>query len=114
VRRLFVEGPRGDDPAAYDRLAGLVATLSRAVADSLYCGLVRDPMAADYYLYVAAEDGDRRRPSALESRLELYDYTDRRLWREDIDIADLDDPEQVADAVSNAMAELEEWLREGR
>jgi tetratricopeptide (TPR) repeat protein len=114
VRRVFVEGPSGDGPEVYARLAGLLRALSRAVSDSPYVGLVRDPVVADYYLYVDAEDVDARRPAALESRLELYNYVDQRLWREDMDIDDLTDAGQTSAAVARAIGELEEWLREGR
>jgi VWFA-related protein len=114
VPRVFVEGPRGDDPAAYQRLRELSRVLSRAASASPYLGLVRDPLAADYYLYVDAEDVDGRRPRRLESRLELYNYTDQRLWREEMDVDDLDDPDQVAAAVAATMARLEEWLLEDR
>lgn len=112
--RIFVEGPRGDEPAAYRRLQAIVQALARAVATSEYFGLVRDPLAADYYLYIDADDVDRRRPRALESRLELYNYTDRRLWREDMDVEDLERSEQVAAAVARALTALEEWALEGR
>jgi len=113
VRRVFVEGPGGEDVEAYDRLAGLTRALSRAVSDSPYLGLVRDPVVADYYLYVDAEDVDARRPAALESRLELYNYIDQRLWREDMDIDDLTDAEQTGAVVARLIGELERWLREG-
>jgi hypothetical protein len=112
--RVFVEGPRSDDPAKYARLTGLVRALSRRLSDSPALGLVRDPLAADYYLYVEAEDPDLRHPGALESRLELYDYTDQRLWREDMDVADLEDAEQLIDSVDQALLRLEEWLAKGR
>lgn len=114
VPRVFVEGPRSDDPAKYARLTGLVRALSRRVSDSPLLSLVRDPLAADYYLYVDADDPDRRRPRALASRLELYNYTDQRLWREDMDVADLEDAEQLAGSVDQTLARLEEWLLKGR
>ena len=110
VPRVFVEGPRSDDPQSYARLAGVVRALSRAASDSPRLGLVRYPLAADYFLYIEAEDPDRRRPGALESRLELYDYTDRRLWREDMDIDDLSSDEAVDATVRRLLAELEQWL----
>ncbi len=114
VPRVFVEGARSDDPAKYRRLTGLVRALSRRVSDSPLLGLVRDPLAADYYLYVDAEDLDLRRPGALESRLELYNYTDQRLWREDMDVADLEDAEQLIASVDQTLAQLEQWLLKGR
>lgn len=114
VPRVFVEGPRSDDPAKYARLTGLVRALSRRVSDSPLLGLVRDPLAADYYLYVDAKDPDERRPGALESRLELYNYVDQRLWRDDMDVADLDDAEQLIASVDRTLSRLEEWLLKGR
>ncbi len=114
VPRVFIEGPRSDDPAAYSRLASVVHALSRAASESPDLGLVRDPLAADYYLYIDAEDADRRRPGALEARLELYNYIDRRLWREDMDVADMEDPDQVDAAVAATLKQLENWLVEGR
>lgn len=112
--RIFVEGPRGDDPAAYVRLEVVVRALAGAVAASDYFGLVRDPLAADYYLYIDADDVDRQRPRALESRLELYNYTDQRIWRQDVDVDDLEQPEQVSAAVERALSALEEWALERR
>ena len=50
----------------------------------------------------------------LESRLELYNYTDQRLWRGDLDVDNMGDAESVARAVARTMTQLEEWLREGR
>jgi hypothetical protein len=114
VPRVFVEGPRSDDPGRYVRLAALVRALSRAVSDSPLLGLVRFPLDADYFLYIEAEDPDRRRPAALESRLELYNYADRRLWREDMDIDDLTSEQAIAEAVRRALAELEDWLARER
>ena len=114
VPRVFVEGARSDDPAKYRRLTELVRALSRRVSDSPLLGLVRDPLAADYYLYVDAEDPDLRRPGALESRLELYNYTDQRLWREDLDVADLEDAEQLISSVDQTLVQLEQWLLKGR
>ena len=57
---------------------------------------------------------DRRRPAALESRLELYNYADRRLWREDMDIDDLASEQAIGDAVRRALTELETWLAKER
>ena len=114
VPRVFVEGPRSDDRGRYVRLAALVRALSRAVSDSPLLGLVRFPLDADYFLYIEAEDPDRRRPAALESRLELYNYADRRLWREDMDIDDLTSEQAIAEAVRRALAELEDWLARER
>lgn len=114
VSRVFVGGSRGADAAAYSRLEGIGRALARAVSDSPYLGLVRDPMEADYSLYLDAEEADRRRPRALRSRIELYNYVDQRLWRDDLDVADLDDEDQVAAAVASAMEQLEEWFLGGR
>jgi hypothetical protein len=114
VPRVFVEGDRRDDPEAGLRSVDLLRALSRAVSESPMLGLVRDPLAADYFLYVNAADVDSRRPRRFESRLELYDYVDERLWREDMDVADIEDPEQTEAAVMAAIARLETWLREDR
>lgn len=114
VPRVFVEGPRSDDPERYARLAAVVRALSRSVSDSPLLGLVRYPLGADYFLYIDAEDPDRRRPGALESRLELYNYADRRLWRRDMDIDDLASEQAIAAAVRRALVELEEWLGKER
>lgn len=51
---------------------------------------------------------------ALESRLELYNYTDHRRWREDMDVADLEDAEELVGSVDRTLARLEEWLLKGR
>ncbi|MCH7824455.1 MAG: hypothetical protein IH849_06595 [Acidobacteria bacterium] len=114
VPRVFVEGPRSDDPEHYARLAAVVRALSRAASDSPLLGLVRYPLDADYFLYIEADDPDRRSPGALESRLELYNYADRRLWRQDMDIDDLASEQAIADAVRRALAGLEEWLTKER
>lgn len=47
VPRVFVEGPRSDDPERYARLAAVVRALSRSVSDSPLLGLVRYPLGAD-------------------------------------------------------------------
>ena len=112
--RVFVEGDRGDDPEKGIRLVNMVRAVSRAVADSPLLGLVRDPLAADYFLYIDADDVQEHRPARLDSRLELYNYVDRRLWREDLEVSDIDDPERVEYAVATVMVRLEDWLAEGR
>jgi tetratricopeptide (TPR) repeat protein len=114
VPRVFIEGQRSDDPEAGVRLAGLARALSRAVSEAPLLGLVRDPLAADYFLYIDPEGVDERRPGRLESRLELYDYVDRRLWREDLDVADMDDMQRLEEAVAAVVAELTRWLLEDR
>jgi hypothetical protein len=88
--------------------------LALTPTDSPLLGLVRDPLVADYHLYVDAEDPDLLRPGALESRLELYNYTDQRLWRDDMDVADLEDAEELIGSVDRTLARLEGWLLKGR
>jgi len=79
VPRVFVEGPRGDVPEAFTRLAGVSRAVARAASETPLLGLVSVPLEADYFLYLSAEGPDSRRPQRLRARLELYNYTDRRL-----------------------------------
>ncbi len=112
--RVFLEGQRSDEPESAARLVDLMRALARAVSDSPALGLVRDPLEADFFLYIDAEGVDRRRPESLESRIELYDYVQRRLWREDLDVADLGSAGDVESAARNAVVQLERWMRERR
>jgi hypothetical protein len=112
--RLFVEAGGGDDAAQQVRLAGVSLALAREVSASEAFGLVGQRLAADYFLHIDAEGPDDRRPRRLESRLALYNYANRRLWREDLDVSDLGDPQAVAAAVAETFAKLEGWLRDER
>jgi hypothetical protein len=88
--------------------------LAREVSASEVFGLVGQRLAADYFLHIDAEGPDDRRPRRLDSRLALYNFASRRLWREDLDVTDLGDPQAVAAAVAETFAKLEGWLRDGR
>ena len=112
--RLFLEAGGGDDAVQQVRLAGVSRALAREVSASEVFGLVGQRLAADYLLHIDAEGPDDRRPRRLESRLALYNFASRRLWREDLDVTDLGDPQAVAAAVAETFAKLESWLRDGR
>ena len=41
-------------------------------------------------------------------------YVDQRLWREDLNVRDMESTEQLEAAAMGAVTRLEEWLREAR
>ena len=110
VPRIFIEGTRGDRPEVGAWLAPVTRALARAVSESPAVGLVRDPLATDYFLYIDSDDPDDRSPQRLDADLELYNLNDRRLWDENLRVADIDDEAAVATAVDAVLAKLHEWL----
>ncbi len=108
--RIFIEGTRGDRPEVVAWLAPVTRALARAVSESPAVGLVRDPLATDYFLYVDSDDPGDRNPQRLDADLELYNLSDLRLWDENLRIADIDDDAAVAAAVDAALTKLYEWI----
>jgi VWFA-related protein len=109
--KLFVSGSATTDLVLQATLKRVYRALRRTLSGAPGIALVDDPSRAAFFVTFRDEKVDGEAPRKLKAELSVFERSGKRIWKRGVKAGDIDDPATLEQALTPAVAELQEQLR---